>query len=1079
MTETVVQTDRPTPTPRRLRWIAIIASLVAVLSALAIPFAPVRQQQASISWPQTGTELNVDAPLVAYAPIDLHTTVPRTAIDEVAARGGGLVLGTIPESSSDATKYGLMVKVTEPREEAGQAAEPARLEVTLRKRTLLTRPVAEAADLRIDSDAQQTTLDVGGNTAVFTGDLRPQLVGIYSDLDGPAPAGMSMQVQVDSRFSSSPSVQKWIAMVLAVLGTAVALGAVYRMDRSVDPERRPWLPQHWWRPKPLDGFVASALVLWHFIGAQTSDDGYQFTLARASQASGYMANYFRWYGVPEAPFGTPYYDLLSLLSRVTTASPFMRLPALVAGLVSWWLLSRVVAPRLGAAVSNSRLVLWTGAFVFLAFWLPYNNGLRPEPMVAFGVLVTWTAVEHGIATRRMLPFAGAIIAAAVTLTVGPSGVICFAALLAGARPFIGVLVERVRRAGVLATVGPLLASGVLILVAAFGDQTLAAVRTMQTVHAIGPKQAWFEEYLRYQWLFQISADGSVVRRFGVLMMILALAVVIPVMLRRGHIPGTLQGSTVRLLGTTLGALLLIALTPTKWTHHFGVFATLGASVAMVLAVAVSPAVLRSKRYRALFASVLLFFVAITFTTSNSWWYVSGYSVPWWDKPVSVSGVGAGTVLLALAGLTFLFAGYQFLREPYERADRRAVAEHPSTLRERLWAFPVLTAVAGVMVAFMFGSMLKGAITQYPAFSLAKSNLGALKGNACGLAGDVLAETDPNASVLTPIGASAAAALSAGGVDGFTPNGVASDLRSDEEAETSGMANAVADSSTNTANSAGTGGGTGAEGLGGSTVALPFGLDPARIPVLGSYGTNTPASLQTGWYSLDRSAGPLVSVAVAGRVHSVDKDGIVTDGASVVLQYGHREADGSITALGSADPIDIGPAPAWRNLRYPLDAVDPAADAVRLMVDDPQTESDRWVAVTPPRVPRTTSLNELVGSAAPVMLDWEVGLQFPCQRPFEHRTGIAEVPQYRIMPSRQDTPMTTAWSNHDGGGPLGWIDLVTSAQTIPTYLRDDWSRDWGALERFTPLVGEASPAQVDVQTMRRSGMWTPGPINTGW
>ncbi len=64
---------------------------------------------------------------------------------------------------------------------------------------------------------------------------------------------------------------------------------------------------------------------------------------------GYMANYFRWFGVPEDPFGW-YYNVLALMSQVSTASIWMRLPDLICSLICWLLLSREVLPRLGPAV---------------------------------------------------------------------------------------------------------------------------------------------------------------------------------------------------------------------------------------------------------------------------------------------------------------------------------------------------------------------------------------------------------------------------------------------------------------------------------------------------------------------------------------------------------------------------------------------------------------------------------------------------------------------------------------------------------------------------------------------------------
>ncbi|MDJ0114917.1 arabinosyltransferase domain-containing protein, partial [Rhodococcus erythropolis] len=73
---------------------------------------------------------------------------------------------------------------------------------------------------------------------------------------------------------------------------------------------------------------------------------------------------------------------LALFAKVSTASMWMRLPALIAGILCWMVISREVIPRLGVAVRRNKVAIWTGGLVFLAFWLPYNNGLRPEPIIA-------------------------------------------------------------------------------------------------------------------------------------------------------------------------------------------------------------------------------------------------------------------------------------------------------------------------------------------------------------------------------------------------------------------------------------------------------------------------------------------------------------------------------------------------------------------------------------------------------------------------------------------------------------------------------------------------------------------------
>ena len=171
---------------------------------------------------------------------------------------------------------------------------------------------------------------------------------------------------------------------------------------------------------------------WHFVGANTSDDGYILTMARVSEHAGYMANYYRWFGTPEAPFGW-YYDLLALWAHVSTASVWVRLPTLLMGIACWWVISREVIPRLGHAVKVNRAAAWTAAGMFLAFWLPLNNGLRPEPIIALGILLTWCSVERGVATSRLLPVAIAIIIGALTLFSGPTGIAAVGALLVADR----------------------------------------------------------------------------------------------------------------------------------------------------------------------------------------------------------------------------------------------------------------------------------------------------------------------------------------------------------------------------------------------------------------------------------------------------------------------------------------------------------------------------------------------------------------------------------------------------------------------------------------------------------------------
>ena len=191
-------------------------------------------------------------------------------------------------------------------------------------------------------------------------DFRPQIVGVFTDLSGPAPPGLSLSATIDTRYSSAPTLLKMLAMILGVAMTVASLIALHVLDTADGMRHRRFLPARWWSATPLDGVVAAVLVWWHFVGANTADDGYILTMARVSENAGYMANYYRWFGTPEAPFGW-YYDLLAMWAYVTTASVWVRLPTLLMALTCWWVISREVIPRLGHAVKHYRAAAWTAA----------------------------------------------------------------------------------------------------------------------------------------------------------------------------------------------------------------------------------------------------------------------------------------------------------------------------------------------------------------------------------------------------------------------------------------------------------------------------------------------------------------------------------------------------------------------------------------------------------------------------------------------------------------------------------------------------------------------------------------------
>ena len=177
--------------------------------------------------------------------------------------------------------------------------------------------------------------------------------------------------------------------------------------------------------------------------------------------------------------------------------------------------------------------MWAAALVLSAAWMPFNNGLRPEGQIAAGALITYVLIERAIITRRILPVALAIVTAAFTLGIQPTGLIAVAALLAGGRPILRIVAARRAQLGTWSLIAPLLAAGFVVLTVIFADQTFASVLEATRVRtAIGPSQAWYTENLRYFYLILPTTDGALSRRFGILITLAALLPSIFLLLRR-------------------------------------------------------------------------------------------------------------------------------------------------------------------------------------------------------------------------------------------------------------------------------------------------------------------------------------------------------------------------------------------------------------------------------------------------------------------------------------------------------------------------------------------------------------------
>lgn len=1091
---------------------AAIAGIAGLLLCLSVPLLPVKQTTATILWPQGSTAGHVSqitAPLVSGAPRALDISIPCPAIATLPA-GGGLVVSTLPPGGIDVGKNGLFVR-------ANNDVVVVAFRDTVAAVAQRSAVAAGACSvLHAWANAGATGAEfvgIPGASGVLPAEKKPQVGGIFTDLKVPAGPGLSARIDIDTRFITSPTVIKEIVMALGALAVLAAILALAVLDRrsrggsTLLNWRSPiaWLSRYRpgthlgnWRRVGIATWIADAaviatLLLWHVIGATSSDDGYNLTIARNAPGAGYIADYYRYFGTTDAPFDW-YHGVLAKLASVSTAGIWMRLPATLAAIACWLIISHWVLRRLGpgrGGLAANRVAVFTAGAVFVAAWLPFNNGLRPEPLIALGVLVTWMLMERAIALRRLAPAAVAIIVALLSVALAPQGLMAVAALLTGARAVAQTIRRRRATDGLLPPLAVLAASASLVLVVVFRSQTLATtLESARIKYKVGPTIAWYQDWLRYYFLtVESNPDGSMARRFAVLVLLLCMFGMLVTLLRRGRIPGVASGPAWRLIGTAAVGLLLLTFTPTKWAIQFGAFAGLTGALGAVTAFALARIGLHNRRNLTLYVTALLFVLAVATSGVNGWFYVGNYGVPWYDIQPVIASHPVTSMFLTLSIITGLLAAWQHFRMDYT-----GHTEVKDNRRNRVLASAPLLVVATIMVVGEVASLAKGAVFRYPLYTTAKADVAAISSGlspaSCAMAEDVLTEPDPNAGMLQPApGQTFGPDGPLGGSNpvGFKPDGVGDDLRSYPVVTKPGVVNSTGSPNKPNAtmsDSAGTAGGKGPVGVNGSHAALPFGLDPARTPVMGSYGENSLAATATSaWYQLpprspDR---PIVAVTAAGAIWSYKEDGTFTYGQQLKLQWGHRDLarpDGTTQPLAEVYPIDIGPEPAWRNLRFPLTWAPPEANVARIVAYDPNLSSEQWFAFTPPRVPVLQTLQQTMGSHTPVLMDIATAANFPCQRPFSEHLGVAELPQYRILPDHKQTAASSnGWQASEDGGPFLFTQAMLRTSTIATYLRGDWHRDWGSVEQYFRLVpaDQAPDAAIEQGVMTVHGWSRQGPI----
>ncbi len=875
----------PPPAPGvapRAPWVlraAGLAGLVAVLCGLLLPFAPVVVSTPTVTWPRDPARVESTLlPLTAYRPLGLDVRFTCDAVRLAAGvpdAGGnaGLVLATaVPGSGQSASALVVsgsgdrvvvrargQVVLDEPvpagpctyRLEAHDAGLPVEVRGPptpvggLDPAVPVERVPADPATVARPGSAELVVTRDGGPPTRAVAERLPDVDVLVSALTDVPPGSLAVTLRVDDESTSAPAPLKGaltVVLVVALLATVVLLAVA---DRAAPhPARR--LRRPGWGLL-VDGAVVAVVVLWTFVAPATDDDGYFATQARNAALTGTVGDYFSFHNRSFVPFTWPYAGLAEWQQIAGTAPVPQRVPAAVCGLLTW-----IAVRHLARTGSRPAVARAACAVAFLAWWLPYDMGVRPEAVVAL-CAATATALLLAAARQQRLSVAWlALAVAGAGAAAHTSGVVLVGVVGAG----LPLLVPLLRGSGGLRTAQRALAvgSGAAVgLLLGFADGALRDVlRGRAALGAVLAPDGWADEVARYAFLLDPIPMGSFAKRAAVLTCLVALAwfAVLAVAARsRGvRMPAAL---TLSAAATALG-LAALGLTPSKWTHHFGALAGVGAAFVGLLLVTAAPLTRQVGRLPRAVTAALVVSVsvgcALVWHGPNSWAYAWLDGVAAANVRPAVGGVTADHPLAWAALVGAVALGLILLDR---RAGRRSAA---GVLR----AVPlVVVASLAAAVAGTVGIFTLAAAQGAPPGSVWAEGLADPAGTRCGATGAVRV-LDPWTSTPLP------AITTAGVVDGF------------------------------------------AEGSG----YFP-GDRPPPGPVWGSLTDRPGGTATTAWYALPPPdpGDSAVTVVAAGNLPGPDED----RGTTLTAVYGRRDG-ASVTPVGGAVVGDDTSSAHWRTFR---------------------------------------------------------------------------------------------------------------------------------------------------------------------
>jgi arabinosyltransferase C len=947
-----------------------VAALVAMAAAAGLPLAPVLVDSPTVDWPANPAQPRSSLlTLTAYRPLTLDARFScraAGAVSRMAGAGGGwsdVVLSTVHPVDPTSPDVGLIVR-----------ARNGRVEVRALGELLLDEPL-KAGDCRyrVYGDGSGLTVSRDGVPLARgpSGEL-PDMDMLATGLDlATTPADLHVRVRVDDEFATSPTtIKRALLAALLVALAATGLGLA-RLDRI---EPRPPRRRGWPAPRPVDLVVPGLMVLWLFLAPPTDDDGYYAAMAHNSTLSGFVGNYYQLYDQSFVPF-TWFYRLLGAWQGLAGQAPVMlRIPAMVAGLIAWFAARAVVdmavlrwpaRPRFGRIAARGALGL-----TFLAWWLPFCMGVRPESIVAAACAVALLAGWRAIERRRAVYAFGGFAVAGLGFAAHPTGFVALAPLLAAAPGLWRMLrqdTEPARSAGEAAArprwydasarMLGIVAAGGTAAVAGFADGSLRDFTRAQHIFLdVQPQEHWYTEWLRWSYLLGDSPMGNYAKRVIVLVAVVALAwhLLLTAAARARDVP---VPPALALTGwTLLLSFGLLSFTPSKWTHHFGALSGVGPpflALFVLMCVPVARRVLpRPGTAMALGTAVpLVVAFALAGHGPDAWPYVWMFG---FRRPGGPPAVGPAAFHSPL-----FWAALLIVPTALPLALRRG--------RPR-WAVPTAALallLIGLLlnVGYLIGSFAVATARTQQGWSLWAANLRDPLARACGAEAAVRVFDPFHARPLTQLAGSAPAAAGFAQDHGYYL---------------------------------------------GNPPIVPIGTGAASrvwgslIPTGRGSPDRTTGRMSTPWYALPATpdADTTVGALVAGRPGGQNE---------LTAEY----AAGPNQPLAAQRLDDDADTPTWRTVRLRPPR---AARFVRLIAVDGSTDPGGWLALAAPAVQRAAPLRALLSPDEPVATAWQFAFQFPCLRRPKVVDGITEQPTAAVLWTQRPLGGTSdnTWQPFRGG-----------------------------------------------------------------